>query len=307
MFYTVEYYPGVVMGYEGRGGCQIPNVTTASFSSQLTVLNIAYLGLMTTAGSAKDFSTASIPLVLGLLFHGLDNKTGSRNATLIQMGQAQNQLGLSPYSANLAFGAWFNSIQSFAPLHRNFTQKEMSGLYGALMDPSKFGPFTNATLLAQCLSPTPRSPPSEDCGLAINLGIYIQRPQYSAVVEPYITSLLCPDQESSCFDTTPNNATIKVVALFITDPLPKFVLGYLENNNYGLTTTRKQSEITLGYVMNRLPFAPKYPSGIPVRGSVTSHLDEEQAKKLEKNSTFYTCESTEGDRFTYAGIEIINT
>ena len=273
----------------------------SSFSFQLTVLNIAYLGLMTTARSAKDFSTAFIPLVLGLLFHELDSKTGSRNATLIQLGQAQNLLELSSSSANPAFGAWLNSIPilSFAPLHRNFTQKEMSGLYGALTDPSKFGPFTNATLLAQCLSPS--IPPSKDCGLAINLGIYIQYPQYSAVVEPFITSLLCPDLLSSCFNTT-NNASIKAVALFIKDPLPKFVLGYLDSNNYGLTTTRKQSEITLGYMMNRLPLPPKYPSGIPVPGSITSHLDEEQAKKLGKNSTFYTCESTEGDRFTYAGI-----
>lgn len=286
------------MGYERRGVCQLPNVMASSFSFQLTVLNIAYLGLMTTARSAKDFSTAFIPLILGLLFHELDNKTGSRIATLIQMGQAQNQLGLSS-SANPAFGAWFNSIPSFALLHRNFTQKEMSGLYGALMDPSKFGPFTNTTLLAQCLSPS--SLPSKDCGLAINLGIYIQYPNYSAVVEPFITSLLCPDLQSSCFDTT-NNASIKAVALFIKDPLPKFVLGYLDSNNYGLTTTRKQSEITLGYMMNRLPLPPKYPSGIPVPGSITTHLDEEQAKKLGKNSTFYTCESTEGDRFTYTGI-----
>jgi len=305
MFFTVEYYPGVVMGYERRGVCQLPNVMASSFSFQLTVLNIAYLGLMTTVPSAKDFSTAFIPLVLGLLFHGLDNTTGSRNATLIQMGQAQNLLGLSSSSANPAFGAWFNSNPLFSPFHRNFTQKEMSGLYGALMDPSKFGPFTNTTLLAQCLNPSLSSPPSKDCGLAINLGIYSQYPQFSEGVRPLIASLLCPDPLSSCFNTT-NNATIKAIALFITDPLPKFVLGYLESNNYGLTTTRKQSEITLGYVMNRLPLPPKYPSGIPVPGSVTSHVDEEQAKKLEKNSTFYTCGSTEEDRFTYAGIEILN-
>lgn len=253
---------------------------------------------MAQAGSAKDFGTAFIPLVLNLVVPGLDAVTGSRNATLIQMGQAQNQLP----SPNPAFGWWVNSHPAFQSLQGNYSLKDMSGLYGALMNSSAFGPFTNPTLLAQCLN-TSRLP-TKDCGLAINIGAYIEAiqkkiPQITSFVRPAINSLLCPDPSSACFDTT-NNATIQAIGLFIAEQLPKFVLGYLERFNYGLTTTRKQNEITLGYLMDKLRF-PQYPQGLLVPGSVTSHTDETLAKKLGTNSTFYTCESTAGDRFTYAG------
>ena len=247
--------------------------------------------------SAKDFSTASIPLVLTLLFHGLNAKMGSQNASFIQMGKANNKLGFNSVPFNPAFGSWVNSKDRFSRIHGNFSLRDMSGLYSALTNASKFGPFTNASLLARCLSALP----TKDCGLAINLATYVNAsaPQVAALVKPNIDELLCP-HAASCFNTS-NNVSILAIAQFITDPLPKYVLWYLESENYGLTTTRNQSDIIIGYVMTKLPFPPQYPLGISVPGSVDTHTDEQEAKATGTNSTFYTCESTEGDRFTYAG------
>lgn len=270
------------------------------------MLNAAYLGLIAKVGSAKDFGTAFIPLILKLVFHALDSKTRNRNKTLLLMGKSQTDQLEFPSTATLAFGSWINSNHPdpqntiFGLLKRDYSLQEMSGLYGALTD-STFLPFTNASLLARC---TNKSNPflSKDCGLAINLGIHADPnvPQnVKSSVAPWIQSFLCPNA-SSCYNTTNNQAAILAVAAFIAGPLPRFVLQYLENNKYGLTTTRNQSEIILGYLMDKLPLPPPFPRVIRVSGPVTSYNNETEAKAQGKNSTFYTCESTE-QRFTYAG------
>ncbi|CAH3030946.1 unnamed protein product [Porites evermanni] len=277
-------------------------------NDQLTVLNAAYLGLIAKVGSAKDFGTAFIPLILILVFHALDGKTTNRNNTLLLMGKSQTDKLEFPSTATLAFGSWINSNPdplrnaTFGHLKRNYSLQEMSGLYGALTD-STFLPFTNAALLARC---TNKNNPflSKDCGLAINLGIYADpnvNQNVKLLVAPWIQSFLCP-HASSCYNTTNNQAAIPAVAAFIAGPLPRFVLQYLENNNYGLTTTRNQSEIILGYLMDKLHLPPPFPSVIRVPGPVTSYNNETEAKARGKNSTFYTCESTE-QRFTYAAID----
>lgn len=245
--------------------------------------------------SAKDFGTAFIPLILKLVFPALDGKTRNRNNTLLLMGKSQTDQLEFPSTATLAFGSWINSNHpypqnaTFRSLKRNYSLQEMSGLYEALTD-STFLPFTNTSLLARCTNKN--NAPSRDCGLAINLGIYanLNVPQnVKSSVAPWIQRFLCP-HASSCYNTTSNPAAILAVAAFITGPLPRFVLQYLKNNtDYGLTTTRNQSEIILGYS-----------SLVPVPGPVTSYNNEAEAKAQEKSSTFYTCESTKR-RFTYAG------
>lgn len=258
---------------------------------------------MEKVGSAKDFGMAFVPVILNLVFHALDRQTTNRNNTLLLMGKSQTDQLQFPLTPTLAFGSWINSIPtsqnaSFRPLKRNYSLLEMRGLYGALTD-STFIPFTNATLLARC---TNKSIPflNKACGLAINLDIYAKVPVLRSLVAPLIQSFLCP-YASSCYNTTSNPAAILAVAAFIAGPLPRFVLQYLENNNYGLTTTRNQGEIILGYSMDRLPLPPPFvPNVIRVSGPVTSYNNETEAKAQEKNSTFYTCESTD-QRFTYAG------
>ena len=267
----------------------------------MTILNAAYLGLMEKVGSAKDFGMAFIPLILNLVFHALDQTT-NRNNTLLLMGKSQTDQLQFPLNPTMAFGSWINSVPNtpqnalFRPLKRNYSALEMRGLYGALTDPT-FLPFTNAALLARCKDKSNLFL-NKDCGLAINLGIYANEFALQSNVTPLIQSFLCP-HASSCYNTS-NPAAILAVAAFIAGPLPRFVLQYLENNKYGLTTTRNQREIVLGYSMDRLPLPPPFPSVIRVSGPVTSYNNETEAKARGKNSTFYTCESTE-PRFTYAG------
>lgn len=249
---------------------------------------------------------AFIPLILNLVFYALDRQTTNKNHTLLLMGKSQTDQLQFPSTATLAFGSWINSNHSdpkqnalFGSLKRNYSLQEMSGLYGALTNPT-FLPFTNAPLLARCTNKS--NMPSQHCGLAINLGIYATVNASSHVktlVAPWIQSFLCP-HPSSCYDTS-NQAAILAVAAFIAGPLPRFVLQYLENNNYGLTTTRNQREIILGYSMDKLPLPPPFvPSVIRVPGPVPSYNNEAEAKAQGKNSTFYTCESKQ-QRFTYAG------
>lgn len=254
------------------------------------MLNAAYLGLMAEAGSADNFGTAFIPLALNLLFHGLNSKTKSLNATLVQMGKTQNQFPLNP-NYNPAFGSWLNSNSKFASLRKNFTLIEMNGLYGPLLNASQFGPFTDPDLLRKCQGGSLII----ECGLSLNFRSYFEAPLLKQQAEGFIKELLCPNNASACFNTS-NNSSLQAVGLFIRH-LSEYVMWYLDDNNYGLTTTRKQSEITLGYLMQKLPL-PGYPLGLPVPGAVTSHAKESDAKT---NSTFYTCESTSGERFTYAG------
>lgn len=230
---------------------------------------------------------AFIPFILNLVFDALDRQTTNRNNTLLLMGKSQTDQLQFPLTPTLAFGSWINSIPHTQPLKRNYSLLEMRGLYGALTD-STFLPFTNAALLARCTNKSNR--PSRDCGLAINLEIYaIANASVRLLVAPWIQSFMCP-HASSCYNTTNNSAAILAVAAFIAGPLPRFVLQYLKNNtDYGLTTTRNQSEIIL-----------RYSSLVPVPGPVTSYNNEAEAKAQEKSSTFYTCESTD-KRFTYAG------
>lgn len=249
------------------------------------MLNSAYLVLMQRFGSAKDFSTALIPYTLRILFHKLNSQNmGNQNSTYLQMGQENNPLGA-------AFGSW---------ARKNFSQIEMRGLYEALMDSSKFGPFLNASLLRKC---TNISMPyvSIDCGLVINLGILANNLQnVRANVMNFIDKILCPSN-GSCFNATDNN--LLLLAGFVKQALPNYVMKYLEDQNYGLTTSRRQSDVSLGYVMSNLKLPPSG-SGIPVAGIVTSHASESQAKTAKKNTTFYTCESSMEKRFSYAGTKI---
>lgn len=253
------------------------------------MLNAAYLGLMAQAGSADNFGTAFIPLVLNLLFYGLNSTTKSLMTTLLEMGKTQNKFQLNP-NYNPAFGSWLNSNPTFASLRKDFTLIEMNGLYGPLLDASQFGPFTDPDLLRECKSGNL----TIECGLSLNLN-FLEVTSLKKRAEGFIKELLCPNNASACFNIS-NPLSLQAVGLFISH-LSEYVMWYLDVNNYGLTTTRNQSEITLGYLMQKLPL-PGYPLGLPVPGAVTSHATESDAKT---KSTFYTCESTSGKRFTYAG------
>ena len=159
----------------------------------------------------------------------------------------------------------------------------MNGFYGAFLNASKYGPFTDTPLLKKCLN---GSLFSVQCGLALNLKLLSKEPRAAI----FIQLLLCSDRKSACFNAS-NALTYQALGAFITE-LSKYVLFFLEKNNFGATTN--QNDLTIGYVL-RLPGDP---TGIPIPGIVTSHANETEATKVVTSSTFHTCEST-GDRFAF--------
>ena len=223
---------------------------------------------------------------MNVLFAGLRRQGLNNSHILLQMGQADNQLKL-PYPSNPAFGSWINSSPYFASLRKNYCVVEMNGFYSSFLNASKFGPFTDTPLLKKCLN---GSLFSVQCGLALNLKFLPKEPRAAVLIQ----QLLCPDRKSACFNTS-RDGTYQALGAFIYE-LSKYVLFFLEKNNFGATTTRNQNDLTIGYVL-RLPGDP---TGIPIPGIVTSHANETYARKVATSSTFYTCEST-GDRFAFAG------
>ncbi|PFX19537.1 uncharacterized protein LOC111338069 [Stylophora pistillata] len=251
---------------------------TCGEDDKLTVLNAGYLA------QGKVLSQAIIPLMMNILFERLKR---DRNETSIlrQMGQADNQLNLT-YPSN-AFGSWIHSLQHFESLRKTYSLAEMNGLYGALLNTSKFGPFTNPPLLAKCLGGNL----SVQCGLAINLNFQPKQPQAAK----FIQEILCPNTKLACFNTS-KNGTYKALRAFTLE-LSKAGLSFLTQHNFGATTTRNQSDLSIGYKLH----LPGDPDGIPIPGSVTSHANETEARKKATSSTFHTCEST-GDRFAFAAV-----
>ena len=219
----------------------------------------------------KDLSQVLIPLVMNVLFAELRGKGLNNSYILFQMGQADNQLNLTYPSTLLAFGSWINSSSyvsspNFKSLRKSYTEVEMNGLYGAFLNASKFGPF------------------------ALNLKLLSKNLRAAVSIQP----LLCPNPQSACFNTS-ENGTYQALGAFIAE-LSKYVLSFLEKNNFGATTTQNQNDLTLGYVLR----LPEDPTRIPVPGIVTSHANETEARKVATSSTFHTCEST-GNRFAFAG------
>ena len=252
---------------------------------------------MQRVGSAWEFSFAFIPMIMNILFLKLSATTKlNKTSILVEMGKTHNQLPLNS-SCYPAFGSWLNSVPKFFPLRKNYTLKEMNGLYGALMDPSKFGPFDNPKLLKRCRSGNI----TEDCGLALNL-LALQKGEGEKLAAiRSVRKILCPNKITSCFPVPcifcPSFLIILIaVGEFIIE-LSKYVLWYLDDNNYGLTTTRSQDELSHGYVI-KLPL-PGHPLGIHVPGPINLDTSEKEVIKAGGNSTLYTCESDEP--FSYAG------
>ena len=159
---------------------------------------------------------------MNVLFVGLP-KSLNDSDILLQMGLTDNQLNLT-YPSNPAFGSWINSSPYSASLRKNFTVVEMNGLYGALRNVSKFGPFTDTPLLKKCLN---GSLFSVQCGLALNLKFLPKEPRAAVLIQ----QLLCPDRKSACFNTS-RNGTYQALGAFIYE-LSKYVLFFWRKTTLG--------------------------------------------------------------------------
>lgn len=242
--------------------------------------------------------------MVNLLVMGLD-KTHNRNITLQLLAKANSSMSHLPY--NPMFGSWVQSYNHSATFkNTNFTLKEMRGLYGVLMNGAKLGPPRNEIVLKKCL--TGDAPCDASCGFMICLGAYVEilqkHPPPPKNWTNELKNYLCPDSSSACFGAGDSPQQLGTLAIFVFQVLPAYVHWYMDSNEYGLVTNRAQSDLASGYVMRGLPYPPDYPAGIYVPGVLTNHTSQKNASENSKQKTFYTCKSTTGNKYEWAGERI---
>ena len=262
--------------------------------------------------TADAFSSVFIPVVLSNLLRDMDSKLGDRNATLSELGKLHSSL-LPQVNCSIkpAFGSWLNNKPKYNGIllvrqMANFTLLEMRGLYGALLNPSILGPPRDKLVYAKCTVHAHL----EGCGLFMWLGNYVL-----AIVNPNITNptfnktearrligrAFCPSR-SACLETT-NGFLLVALMDFMNSALRGYVLWSMDHNNYGLLPSRPQSDLALGYVMDKFRYPPDYPNGVPAPGALKSHSSEKEAKERSDSTTLHSCNSSSPEqyKFTWAG------
>ena len=240
----------------------------------------------------------------------MDSKLGDRNATLSQLGSVKTTTSPVNCSCNPAFGPWLKSKPHYrgvlsARRMADFTNTEMRGLYGALLNPTVLGPPQNKTIYAKCTI----NPHLQECGLFLwlaNVALSITGPNSTSQTfneseaRRLIDLSLCP-MPSACLQTlTPHN-DILIVPLFdfINTALRGYVL-WSTDQNYGLLPTRRQSDLALGYIMNKFPYPPSYPNGLPVPGVLQSHSSQQDAIERSDSVTLHSCNSSSAKEYRYS-------
>ncbi|KAL9950866.1 hypothetical protein ACROYT_G043436 [Oculina patagonica] len=278
---------------------------------KLNIISLAHLGLMNRVKTADAFSSVFIPVALNHLLRDMDSKLGDRNATLSQLGNVKSTVSPVNCSCNPAFGPWLKS----KPQHRgilrgrrmaDFTNSEMRGLYGALLNPAVLGPPQNNTIYAKCTL----KPHLEDCGLFLwlaNVVLSITNPNLTSPnfnqteATGLIMHSLCPSP-SACLKNLDHDQLIEALFDFVNTDLRGYVL-WSTDQNYGLLPTRRQSELALGYVMNKFPYPPAYPNGLPVPGILTSHSSHQDAIERSDSTTLHSCNSSSSEEYKFSWAE----
>ena len=264
---------------------------------------------MSKVKTPEAFSIVFIPVALNNLLRDMDSKLGNRNATLSQLGSLKSTKSPVDCPCNPAFGPWLQSKPQyrgiiFSRRMASYTNSEMRGLYGALLSPTVLGPPQDKTVYAKCTL----NPHLRDCGLFLWLANHVL-----SITKPNMTSptfnqsearrlidhATCPSP-SACLRTTDN--LIEALFDFVNTAIRGYVL-WSTDNNYGLLPTRRQSDLALGYVMNKLPYPPAYPNGMPAKGVLTSHTSRQDAIKKSDSTTLHSCNSSSSEeyKFTWAG------
>lgn len=281
------------------------------FFPKLNIISLAHLGLMNKVKTADAFSSVFIPVALNNLLRDMDSKLGDRNATLSQLGSVKSTASPVNCSCNPAFGPWLRSKPKYEGILRarrgiDFTNSEMRGLYGALLNPAVLGPPQNKTIYAKCTL----NPHLKDCGLFLWLANVVLSKAKPNLTRPtfnrseairLIMHTLCPSP-SACLQNPDIDLLIEALFDFVNTDLRGYVL-WSTDQNYGLLPTRRQSDLALGYVMNKFPYPPAYPKGLPVPGVLTSHSSRQDAIERSDSTTLHSCNSSSSEeyKFSWAG------
>ncbi|KAK3730153.1 hypothetical protein QZH41_016926, partial [Actinostola sp. cb2023] len=283
-----------------------------SENDKMTVLNMAYIGLMTRFKGDQKFSMFMIPNIVQGYVRGLDSKLGSRPTALAYLGNVRAPLNTP---GDPAFGPWLGKNPAFVAAivnatrgGQNYNSTEMNGLYKVL---------TNITLLLAPQAPKGANPVAKGIGLVTYLVTYVTmnktistitnatiKAAYAANLEQVranMNELLCANS-SSCFYIK-DLITVQALLVFITSHLAASSMEFLSANNYGLIVTRPVKELVFGYAMSKLPLPPLYPNGVPVPGALVNHSSEADAIRREKTTSLHTCESKTGIPNTWAGFD----
>ena len=101
----------------------------------MSIVNLAYLGLINQVKTADLFSLVFLPVSVDSLLLDMDLKLGHRNATLKQLGKTSSLLQLNN-SYNPEFGSWkYNKLSGtkMRPIRREYSVTEMGGLESWLL------------------------------------------------------------------------------------------------------------------------------------------------------------------------------
>lgn len=250
----------------------------------LSVINLAYIAVMMAAGGDNTFALNMAPYVTMAII------AQAPDVVLTKLGQ-KNELLLNNF---LSFS---NVVQ------KNFSLMEMRGLYSIL---------SNATLLGTAKAPPSKcitDPIASEC-LKIGFLPLVQNLQATthnvtmSVLAGTILSLFCPNITHQCF---PILNYLLPVAGYVTNVLVKFTMHFLiDSKQYGLVTTRKQSELSMGYKM----MLPGFENGIDVDAFVGNDSDKVKAAASSKFQEYYKCNVDSSTAFawkSYNGLDFAPT
>ena len=273
----------------------------------MSIVNLAYLGLINQVKTADTFSLAFLPVAVDSLLRDMDSKLGHRNATLKQLGKTSSLLQLNN-SYNPEFGSWkYNKLSGteMRPIRREYSVTEMGGLYNALVNATLLGLPKDTTAMADCED----TPHLQTCGLFIWMANFVlsfhpngTSPKFNHTeAERLIEDAFCSNP-SACYHVT-GQTDIESLFAFINGPLRSYTLWFMDHNNYGLVTTRNQRELALGYVMDKFRYLPAYPNGLHSLGALVSQSSFSEAVQKSDSHTLHSCKSSSEEHLksTWAG------
>ena len=273
----------------------------------MSIVNLAYLGLINQVKTADLFSLVFLPVAVDSLLRDMDSKLGHRNATLKQLGKTSSLLELNN-SYNPEFGSWkYNKLSGteMRPIRREYSVTEMGGLYNALVNATLLLLPKDTTAIADC----EETPHLRICGLFIWMANFVlsfhpngTSPKFNHTeAERLIKDAFCSNP-SACYHVT-GRSDIELLFDFINGPLRSYTLCFMDHNNYGLVTTRNQRELTLGYVMDKFRYPPAYPNGLHSLGALVNYSSFSEAVQKSDSHTLYSCKSSSEEHLksTWAG------
>ena len=273
----------------------------------MSIVNLAYLGLINQVKTADLFSLVFLPVAVDSLLRDMDSKLGDRNATLKQLGKTSSLLQLNN-SYNPEFGSWkYNKLSGteMRPIRREYSVTEMDGLYNALVNATLLGLPKDTTAMADC----EETPHLRICGLFIWMANFVlsfhlngTSPKFNHTEARGLIKHAFCSNPSACYHVN-DRSDIESLFDFINGPLRSYTLWFMDHNNYGLVTTRSQRELALGYVMDKFRYPPAYPNGLPYPGALVSHSSFSEAVQKSDFHTLHTCNSSSEEHLksTWAG------